>query len=105
MLDEEEKIRKEFTNGFSKHQQRIRSGKAPNVEKALFLWFKGAVEQNLSISNALLKDKALQFSIKFNIENFQPTEGWLDGKNDTLLCTKKGTEKNKALTKQPQKSS
>ncbi|KAH6924734.1 hypothetical protein HPB50_023769 [Hyalomma asiaticum] len=49
----------------------------PEVEEALVLWMKKARVRNLSVSSALLTEKAEIFASQMNCNNFSCSSGWL----------------------------
>ncbi|XP_017489387.1 PREDICTED: tigger transposable element-derived protein 4-like, partial [Rhagoletis zephyria] len=49
-----------------------------NVNKTLFEWFTAAINQNMPISGALLKGKAMEFAKRFGDENFKASKSFLD---------------------------
>lgn len=59
-------------------RKRLRSGKAPHVEHALYQWYKGAKKQKLPLSNIVLFEKARDLAISQGSYTFRPTTGWLE---------------------------
>ncbi|XP_068205880.1 uncharacterized protein [Palaemon carinicauda] len=59
-------------------RKRLRSGKAPHVEHALFKWFKNAKKQKLPLSNIVLFEKARDLAVSQGSYNFRPTTSWLE---------------------------
>ena len=47
------------------------------VGKAIFNWFLSTRSQNVSLSAAMIQEKALTFAKELNVENFQASDGWL----------------------------
>ncbi|XP_071551084.1 uncharacterized protein [Panulirus ornatus] len=59
-------------------RKRLRSGKAPHVEHALYQWYKTAKKQKLPLSNIVLFEKARDLAVSQGSYNFRPTTGWLE---------------------------
>ncbi|KAM8715363.1 hypothetical protein ACLKA7_002421 [Drosophila subpalustris] len=49
-----------------------------NIDKAVFDWFAAARNQNLPISDGILKEKAMEFAKRFGDDNFKASTGWLN---------------------------
>ncbi|XP_005112478.1 tigger transposable element-derived protein 4 [Aplysia californica] len=58
-------------------RKRMRTGRAENVEEALFSWFKQAQAMNAPISGEILMNVANQLAEEMKVE-FTPRTGWLD---------------------------
>ena len=54
-----------------------RPPKEPQLEDALFMWFKNARAQNVILTDAILRVKAQQFGNDMGITNFTYSNGWL----------------------------
>ncbi|KAG7158680.1 uncharacterized protein LOC121878317 [Homarus americanus] len=59
-------------------RKRLRSGKAPHVEHALYQWYKTAKKQKLALSNIVLFEKARDLAVSQGSYSFRPTTGWLE---------------------------
>ncbi|KAK8743858.1 hypothetical protein OTU49_001297 [Cherax quadricarinatus] len=59
-------------------RKRLRSGKAPHVEHALYQWYKTAKKQKLPLSNVVLFEKARDLAVSQGSYSFRPTTGWLE---------------------------
>ncbi|XP_045595032.2 uncharacterized protein [Procambarus clarkii] len=59
-------------------RKRLRSGKAPHVEHALYQWYKNAKKQKLPLSNIILFEKARDLAVSQGSYSFRPTTGWLE---------------------------
>lgn len=57
--------------------KRNRTGKVPEVEEALLLWFQKAIAKGLPLSGPILKEKAESLANKMGKVSFKATEGWL----------------------------
>ncbi|GBM31201.1 Major centromere autoantigen B [Araneus ventricosus] len=62
----------------SKKRSRIQSGKFEEFEKVLVLWFKEARASNIPVNVELLREKAVQLSKSFEMENFSASHGWVE---------------------------
>lgn len=59
--------------------KRLKKGMYEDLDKAVFDWFTSARAQNLPVSGAIVKQKALGFSNRLgNCPNFKASTGWLD---------------------------
>ncbi|XP_034481224.1 tigger transposable element-derived protein 6 [Drosophila innubila] len=48
------------------------------IDKAVLDWFTTARGQNMTISNGILKEKAMEFAKRSGDDNFKASTGWLD---------------------------
>ena len=51
----------------------------PQIEEALSFWVEKAIENNITISGELLAQKARDFAILLNVQDFKGSEGWVVG--------------------------
>lgn len=70
------KNRKEILEQDDSDRKRQRTGKAPNVEKALVKWIETARDKNAPLSGKIVKAKSEELASKMNVEGFSATEGW-----------------------------
>src|SRR6266542_6169066 len=49
------------------------------IEEALSFWVEKAIENNITISGELLAQKARDFAILLNVQDFKGSEGWIVG--------------------------
>lgn len=62
----------------SKKRCRIQGGKLEEFENVLLLWFKETRAAYIPVNVELLREKALQLSKSFKIENFSVSQGWIE---------------------------
>ncbi|GBM45421.1 hypothetical protein AVEN_56264-1 [Araneus ventricosus] len=62
----------------SKKRSRIRDGKFEESEKVLVLWFKETRISNIPVNVELLREKAVQLSKSFGMENFSASHVWFE---------------------------
>ncbi|GBM08002.1 hypothetical protein AVEN_71447-1 [Araneus ventricosus] len=73
----------------SKKISRIQGRKFEEFEKVLVQWFKEAHASNIPVNIELLREKAIQLSKSFEIENFPASHGWVEKfKNRHGLATR-----------------
>jgi hypothetical protein len=60
-------------------RSKIRQGEYPQLERALFIWFRTRRAQNMTISGPLLQEKAKMYAAQFGIHGFEASNGWLEG--------------------------
>ena len=58
-------------------RKRFRTAKHPDVEEALFRWFKAARDKNIPVSGPLLATKARSFADMLGKNDFEASPGWL----------------------------
>ena len=51
----------------------------PQIESALAIWLNLAVDNNITITTDILKQKAKDFAVLFDIEHFTGSAGWMSG--------------------------
>lgn len=73
-----EKISAALENGKSPKTMKRKGAGFDTLDKAIYKWFKNAREQNVPVSGALLKEKAIRFARELQIEDFMGSDGWLD---------------------------
>ncbi|GBM64443.1 hypothetical protein AVEN_166685-1 [Araneus ventricosus] len=80
----------EGENGFvSKKRSRIQGGKFEEFAKILVIWFKEARASNIPVDVEHLREKAVQLSKRFEMENFSASHGWVGKfKNSLGLATR-----------------
>uniref|UniRef100_H3AAG5 HTH CENPB-type domain-containing protein n=1 Tax=Latimeria chalumnae TaxID=7897 RepID=H3AAG5_LATCH len=59
-------------------RKRMRTAKHPDVEEALFLWFKNARAQDVPVSGPILQIKAEKLATGLGHTDFKCSNGWLD---------------------------
>ena len=63
----------------SSSSKRVRKGEFPQLEEALFLWFKDVRSRNIPIDGPTLQQKGLEFANKLNLgDEFKASDGWID---------------------------
>ncbi|GBM40977.1 Major centromere autoantigen B [Araneus ventricosus] len=62
----------------SKKRSKFQSGKFEEFEKVLLLWFKEAGASNIPVNVELLREKVVQLSKSFVMENFSASHGWVE---------------------------
>lgn len=83
-----ESIINSFESGFRLCSKRVRTPKFKNVDKAVLDWFSATRSQNMPISGAILKEKAIEFAKRFGDDNFTASTGWLITKTFYSILTK-----------------
>ena len=73
----QEKLSDSLGKGINIKRQKLRIGNLEMVEKAIFSCFLTMQFQNVSLSAAIIQEKALTFAKDLNVENFQASDGWL----------------------------
>ena len=58
-------------------RKQFRTAKHPDVEEALFRWFKAARDKNVSVSGPLLATKVRLFPDMLGKSDFEASSGWL----------------------------
>lgn len=71
------KIEDSATASVKQDRKRFRAPTFPDVEEALFLWFKDARSRNLPVSGAVLEQKANSLAFLLGHEDFKATSGWI----------------------------
>jgi hypothetical protein len=73
---------------------RLRAAKHQKVEEALIHWMKQIREKKISLSSDLILQKARRFAQMLNIDDFEPTLGYLRGlkKRNGIIFSKKHGE-------------
>lgn len=70
-------IIQQLNDGFVRSgQKRSRHGFVPEVDEALFIWFKEKRAQGATVSGPIMRSKALQLAQLVDRENFSASEGW-----------------------------
>ncbi|XP_054720764.1 tigger transposable element-derived protein 6-like [Uloborus diversus] len=57
---------------------RIQSGRNEEFENVLVLWLKETRASNLPVNVELLREKALELSKNYDMENFSASHGWVE---------------------------
>ena len=73
----QEKLSDSLGKGINIKRQKLRIGNLEMVEKAIFSCSLTMQFQNVSLSAAIIQEKALTFAKELNVENFQASDGWL----------------------------
>ena len=73
----QEKLSDSLGKGINIKRQKLRIGNLEMVEKAIFSCSLTMQFQNVSLSVAIIQEKALTFAKELNVENFQASNGWL----------------------------
>jgi len=89
ILKDADNIKKECAEGHGK-VKRFRGSEHPDLEKCLVEWLKECRSRtrNVPVNGPILKQKAIEFSKKLGVDDFNPTNGWLDGfkkRNDIVF--------------------
>jgi uncharacterized protein (DUF4415 family) len=71
--------------GKCEKNKRIKKPIYINVDTAVLEWFKAVRAQNLPVSGAIIKQKALELSVRLGETNVKASTGWLD-KWKRLFC-------------------
>ncbi|UYV82343.1 hypothetical protein LAZ67_21001753, partial [Cordylochernes scorpioides] len=77
ILKNKEKIDAAVASGSSSSSKRLRKASHQDVEDELLKWFKKSRQNNISVSGALVKEKAKEISVSLAVENFKCSDGWL----------------------------
>jgi predicted transcriptional regulator len=64
--------------GKCEKNKRIKKRIYINVDTAVLEWFKAVRAQNLPVSGAIIKQKALELSVRLGETNFKASTRWLD---------------------------
>lgn len=72
-----ESIKADYEASENPQRKRQRFGKAPSVEGALKEWFTMARSKDIPLSSTVLQEKATSLATTMQIEDFNPTAGWL----------------------------
>lgn len=59
-------------------RMRIRKTEHPAIENSVLQWFQQCRRENVPVSGALIKEKALWFAAQLKINDFKASDGWLD---------------------------
>ena len=51
----------------------------PQIESALAIWLNIAVNNHITITTDILKQKAKDFAVRFDIDHFTGSAGWISG--------------------------
>jgi acyl-CoA hydrolase len=79
ILKNKEKVIKAIEEGtVSQNCKRLKKGTFENVDRAVVDWFKATRSQNIPVSGALIKEKALELAGRLRENNFKASTGWLD---------------------------
>lgn len=62
----------------AKKRSRIQSGQNEDFEKVLVRWFKETRASNIPVNVELLREKALELSKSYDMENFSASHGWVE---------------------------
>ena len=62
---------------FDQKSKRVQTGKFPDVETALYEWFRSIRAQNIPLTDDLLKEKARKFASQLNVTDFSASTGWV----------------------------
>ncbi|XP_039297132.1 tigger transposable element-derived protein 6-like [Nilaparvata lugens] len=68
----------EDEGGLSGQCKRAKPAELQDVETAVMLWLKQCRDKNVSISGAILQEKAQQFAEQLGHNSFRASNGWLD---------------------------
>ena len=88
MPKNKEKLLDSLEKGNNIKRQKLRTGNFEMVGKAVFNWFLSVRNQNVPLSAAITQEKALTFTKKLNVENFQTSDGWLRWKERNHITFK-----------------
>ncbi|KAM7290410.1 tigger transposable element-derived protein 6-like [Ixodes scapularis] len=78
LLSSRKKIEETYANSTLKgDRKRDRPSHYPDVEEALFSWFKDVRARNLPVSGALLQTKAVSLACLLGHHDFRASSGWL----------------------------
>nr|XP_045612266.1 tigger transposable element-derived protein 4-like [Procambarus clarkii] len=68
-----------WKNGkFHPDSKRLRGAQREDVEEALYVWYKQALQMHITITGPILCQKAKDFAVKLGYKEFKATHGWLD---------------------------
>ena len=65
-------------NSYQATLKKSRSSPLINIEEALILWIEKALECNLTITSAIIQQKALNFADLLSYPDFKASQGWLE---------------------------
>ena len=68
---------KDAADNMTSDRKRKQTGKAEDVEKALYTWFGDARAWDAPITTLILEEKARQFATTLDKLEFKVTNGWL----------------------------
>ena len=88
MPKNKEKLLDSLEKGNNIKRQKLRTGNFEMAAKAVFNWFLSVRNQNVPLSAAMIQEKALTFTKKLNVENFQTSDGWLRWKERNHITFK-----------------
>ena len=70
-------IRAEYESNTNPDRKRHRTGKAPDVENALNVWFADARARDIPINGSILAEKSEALAKLMKKDDFKATDGWL----------------------------
>ena len=71
-----DKIFEKYNSGLI--SKRVKPEKYEELNKAVHKWFLILRSENVPVTGPMLKEKALEFTRRLNIEGFRASEGWLE---------------------------
>ena len=57
---------------------KFRRTDASEIDKHVFKWFSVVRRKNISVSGVLLQEKAKEIAESLGLQNFKPSNGWLE---------------------------
>ena len=77
ILSQKEELKHDAAENKMKDRKRKRTGKADDVEKALYTWFADARARDAPVTTVILEEKARQFATALDKPDFKVSNGWL----------------------------
>lgn len=77
IISQKDELKQDAAENKMRDRKRKRTGKADDVEKALYTWFADARAQDTPITTVILEEKARQFTTALDKPDFKVTNGWL----------------------------
>ena len=76
-MSQKEELKHDAAKNKTKDRKRKRTGKADDVEKALYTWFANARARDAPVTTVILEEKARQFATALDKPDFKVSNGWL----------------------------